>query len=90
MEILKIVKSDNEFQYMETVEIFGTTHKWISEPSDNYSMIILGKVKPQNEIEYTNEIIILGEEKPKKVNEAEERDSIILSSIEKNLYKMNI
>ena len=56
MEILRIVKPDNEIEYLGTVE--GTLRQWTAKPSDNYSMSILGKVKPDNEIEYTNELQI--------------------------------
>ena len=44
-------------------------------------MTILRTEKPENKIEYTNEIVILGEEKPNNV--VEERDSISISGIEK-------
>ena len=43
MEILKSAKPDNEIEYLDSIEIFGIKRSWSTEPSDNYSMTILGK-----------------------------------------------
>ena len=81
MEILRTEKSQNEIEYVDTFELLYSQHQWIAQPSDNYSMSIIGRVKPKNIIEATNEVELLGKEKPE--NEVEERDSLIISGIEK-------
>ena len=81
MEILRTEKTQNEIECVETFELLYSQHQWITKPSDNYSISILGKIKPKNIIETTNEFELLGKEKPE--NKIEERDSLIISGIEK-------
>ena len=61
-------------------------NQWITQPSYNQSMSILGKVRPDNEIMLADEFVKLGEEKSKFENIAEgreEKDSIAISAIKK-------
>ena len=83
MDCLQIngkLKQDNVIEYENLITIFGIKQSLSPqscEPSDNFSMTILGEFKLKNKLENTNEMIT-SEEKNSKYK-IEERDSIILS-----------
>ena len=63
MEVLKNIKPDNEIQYIDSIELLYSSRKWTIKPDDNFSMMIMASIKPENIIEFNCDLMILSKEK---------------------------
>ena len=90
IEILKSAYLIIKKQYIDSIEISGISFNLRNQPSENnISISIFGKEKPENKIEYTNEMIILGEKKI-IVNNIYEEEMTIRYKIDSKMNKIKI